>query len=277
MSNAQTILLGAIAGATVFIGLPLARVRGLSSRARAFLNAFATGILLFLLFDILANAIEPLEGAVERAGGGTGAWSTVAGFAAVFVAGLSLGLLSLLYLGKAQLGTADAEGASAGPGAMAVTEAASSRRALQLGMSIAAGIGLHNFSEGLAIGQSARVGQLSLALLLVIGFALHNATEGFGIVGPLAANDVRAPWSYLVAVGLVAGGPTFVGTIVGTAFTSEYVFVLFLSLAAGAIIYVIAQLLHTGRRMSWETTVWGLLVGFLVALGTELVLVAAGA
>jgi ZIP family zinc transporter len=277
MSSAQTILLGAIAGATVFVGLPMARVRGLSAGARAFLNALATGILLFLLFDILANAIDPLETAVERASGGSAGWGTVAAFAAVFVVGLSFGLLSLLYLGKAQGGTAEGRRPSVGPGAMAVAEATSTRRAMQLGISIAAGIGLHNFSEGLAIGQSARVGQLSLALLLVIGFALHNATEGFGIVGPLAANDVRAPWSYLLVVGLIAGGPTFVGTIVGTAFTSEYVFVLFLALAAGAIIYVIAQLLHTGRRMSWETTVWGLLVGFLVALATELVLVAAGA
>ncbi len=274
MTTWQTILLGAFAGATVFIGLPMARMRGLSSGARAFLNAFATGILLFLLFDILANAIEPLEKAVEQAGAGSGGWGTVAAFAAAFIAGLSAGLLSLLYLGKAQLGR-DERGV--GPGAMAVAEAASSRRALQLGVSIAAGIGLHNFSEGLAIGQSATAGELSLALLLVVGFALHNATEGFGIVGPLAAAGVRASWRYLLIVGLIAGGPTFVGTIVGTAFTSEYVFVLFLALAAGAIIYVIAQLLHTGRRMSWEITVWGLLAGFLAGLATELVLVAAGA
>lgn len=47
-------------------------------------------------------------------------------------------------------------------------------------MMIAAGIGLHNFAEGLAIGNSAAAGDISLALILVIGFALHNATEGFG-------------------------------------------------------------------------------------------------
>ena len=192
--------------------------------------------------------------------------------------GLSAGLLSLLYVGKAQ----EARGLrgpaqSLGPGAMAVAELSDARPALQLGMSIAVGIGLHNFSEGLAIGQTAQTGRLSLALLLIVGFALHNATEGFGIVGPLAARDVRPPWRYLLIVGLIAGGPTLVGTIVGTMFTSLYVFVLFLALAAGAIIYVIAQLLHTGRRMSWEITVWGLLAGFLLGLATELVLVAAGA
>jgi zinc transporter, ZIP family len=56
----------------------------------------------------------------------------------------------------------------------------------ELAVVIACGIGLHNFSEGLAIGNSAASGELSLALLLIIGFGLHNATEGFGIVAPLA-------------------------------------------------------------------------------------------
>jgi ZIP family zinc transporter len=60
-------------------------------------------------------------------------------------------------------------------------------------MAIAAGIGLHNFSEGLAIGQAASGGELTLAVLLIVAFALCNTTEGFGIVGPLAAAEVRAP------------------------------------------------------------------------------------
>jgi ZIP family zinc transporter len=155
-------------------------------------------------------------------------------------------------------------------------EAALERGALNLGMSIAAGIGLHNFSEGLAIGQSAHRGDVQLAVLLVVGFALHNATEGFGIVGPLAAGGVRASWSYLLTAGLIAGGPTFLGTIIGNAVSNEYVFVAFLTVAAGAILYVVAELLFTGRRLgAWEATVWGVLAGFVLALGTELVIVAA--
>jgi ZIP family zinc transporter len=143
-------------------------------------------------------------------------------------------------------------------------------------MAIATGIGLHNFSEGLAIGQSARNGSVSLALLLVIGFALHNATEGFGIVGPLAAEGVRPSWGWLALAGLIGGGPTFVGTLVGTAFASELVSVAFLSLAGGAILYVVGEILNAGRRMSWEITLWGVLAGFLLGAATELVLVAAG-
>ena len=53
-----------------------------------------------------------------------------------------------------------------------------------LALLIATGIGLHNFSEGLAIGQAGATGEIGLALVLIIGFGLHNATEGFGIVAP---------------------------------------------------------------------------------------------
>jgi ZIP family zinc transporter len=241
------------------------------------LNAISAGILLFLLFDILSNATEPLERLVTDAVDGSPHWGRFAGLASVYVLGLGLGLLSLLYLGKYQRTRRSSP--AIGPGAMAVveaTEATVQSNALRLGMSIAAGIGLHNFSEGLAIGQAAHNGEISLAVLLVVGFALHNATEGFGIVGPLAAGGVRASWSYLVTAGLIAGGPTFVGTIVGRSVANEYLFVGFLALAAGAIIHVVAELLFTGRRLgAWEITVWGVLIGFLLGLSTELVIVAA--
>ena len=138
------------------------------------------------------------------------------------------------------------------------------------------GIGLHNFAEGLAIGQAAANSEIALATLLVIGFALHNATEGFGIVGPLAAQGVRPSWGWLALAGVIGGGPTFVGTIVGTAFTSELLSVAFLALAGGAILYVVGEILNSGRRMSWEITMWGVLAGFLLGVATELVLVAAG-
>ena len=83
------------------------------------------------------------------------------------------------------------------------------------------GIGFHNFGEGLAIGQSAAAGEIALALVLIIGFGLHNATEGFGIVGPLAADDDRPSWRFLVLLGLIGGGPTFLGTVVGQSWVSE--------------------------------------------------------
>jgi zinc transporter, ZIP family len=280
VSTGQLLLLGFLAGATIFLGLPVGRLRSPRPRLKTFLNAFSAGILLFLLFDILENAIAPIEHAVELLKAGTGSAAALAGVLGVFALGFGVGLLSLAYMDKWQRSRRPS--ASIGPGAMAVAEASSGdaarQSALRLGLSIAAGIGLHNFSEGLAIGQAAHTGAVQLALLLVIGFALHNATEGFGIVGPLAAEDVRPTWGYLLLAGLIGGGPTFLGTILGQAVTSAYVFVAFLAMAAGAIIYVIAELLNIGRKLGdWDLTMWGVLAGFLLGLCTELVLVAAGA
>jgi ZIP family zinc transporter len=121
-------------------------------------------------------------------------------------------------------------------------------------MAIAAGVGLHSFSEGLAIGQAATGGELTLAVLLIVGFALHNTTEGFGIVGPLAAAEVRASWRWLGLAGLIGGGPTLLGTIIGSSFSSSYLNVGCLALAGGALLYVIGELLVVGRRRSWEVT-----------------------
>jgi ZIP family zinc transporter len=281
VSTTQTILLGAIAGFTIYLGLPLGRVRVASLRTKAFLNAASAGILVFLLFEILAHATEPVEHALEEAVEGEAAWGQFAALGLVYAVGFGAGLLSLLYLARLWKRPSPPERSSIGPGAMSVAEAelsqpAAQSAALRTGMGIAAGIGLHNFSEGLAIGQAAQSGAMALAGLLIIGFALHNTTEGFGIVGPLAAAGVRASWGWLGLAGLIGGGPTFLGTIVGTSFSSTYLFVGCLALAAGALLYVIGEILPVGRRLSWEVTLWGLMAGFFLGLATELVLEVAG-
>jgi len=281
VSTTQTILLGAIAGFTIYLGLPLGRVQVASLRTKAFLNATSAGILVFLLVEILAHATEPVEEALKEAAEGQAAWGQFAALGLVYAIGFGVGLLALFYLGRLRTPPSRTERTSIGPGAMAVAEAERSQPAIQsaalrTGMAIAAGIGLHNFSEGLAIGQTAQAGQMTLAALLIVGFALHNTTEGFGIVGPLAAANVRAPWGWLGLAGLVGGGPTFLGTIVGTWFSSTYLFVGCLALAAGALLYVIGEILPVGRRLSWEVTLWGLMAGFFLGLATELVLAVAG-
>ncbi len=145
-----------------------------------------------------------------------------------------------------------------------------------LALLIATGIGLHNFSEGLAIGQAAAVGALQLALVLMIGFGLHNMTEGFGIAGPLTGHPVS--WKFVALLGLIGGGPTFLGTVVGILFHSPQLFILFLALAAGAIIYVVAELLGSAKRFKApEIVMWGLLIGFLLGYATDLLVTFAGA
>src|SRR5436305_14572133 len=112
-----------------------------------------------------------------------------------------------------------------------------------LSIFIATGIGLHNFSEGLAIGQSAARDELSLALVLIIGFGLHNATEGFGICAPMAGEAEPPSWGFLGLLGLIGGGPTFFGTVLGHAWVSEALSVAVLALAAGSIFHAVAELM----------------------------------
>ena len=270
-----TILLGAIAGLTILLGLPIARVGGLSSQTKGFLNAVATGVLVFLLWDVLTGASGPVMAALEQARHGhAGRFPLLAG---AFALGLCVGLLSLVAANAAlRRRTA---GFSAGPGAMAVTEALPVTNAgRRLAMMIAIGLGLHNFSEGLAIGQSAARGAIAFALTLIIGFGLHNITEGFGIAAPLAADADKPTWGFLIGLGLIAGGPTFLGTVAGYSYTSDVVDVLFLTLAAGAILYVLSEMFAVGRRMlTPRVMAIGLLVGFLAGYLTDLLLTYTGA
>jgi len=155
--------------------------------------------------------------------------------------------------------------------------------ARRLSLLIAVGIGLHNFAEGLAIGQSAASGEIGLALLLVIGFGLHNATEGFGIVAPLAGDvdhdgtPVRPSWGFLLAMGAIGGGPTFVGTLVGHQFTNEAVSVVFLTLAAGSILYVVTQLVAIAARTRRpDVLAYGLLLGLIAGFLTDAIVTAGG-
>ena len=53
---------------------------------------------------------------------------------------------------------------------------------------------------------------------------------------------------------------------------------LFLALAAGSIFYVVAELLHAGRRFELrELAMWGVFLGFLAGYGTDLILIWGGA
>ena len=146
----------------------------------------------------------------------------------------------------------------------------------QIALGTAVGLGLHNFSEGLAIGQSAAIGATSFALLLVIGFALHNATEGFAISAPLSQGE-RPTWRFLGLAGLMGGGPTFVGGVLGYAVVSPVLSILFLGLAAGALIFVFNEIMGVARRFSMPmVTGAALTIGLLAAFGTDFILVAAG-
>ena len=289
MSEPKILLLGFIAGVTILIGLPLGRVRSVKPSTRQFLNALAIGILLFLIWDVLVHAFEPVDNALGKLHDGSGGIGPVAGYAALFFGGITVGLGSLvLYEGwlGSKAKAAMAPPRKFGPGTMAPEELAVPRArgitswsaARRLSLLIAIGIGLHNFGEGLAIGGSAASGEIGLATILVIGFALHNGTEGFGIVAPLAAEGDRPSWAFLLMMGLIGGGPTFVGTAVGSQFTSDPMSVIFLTLAAGSILYVVIQLLGVAFKAGKKDLIyWGVLLGLIAGFVTDMIVTAGGA
>jgi ZIP family zinc transporter len=279
MSFSETVLLGALAGFTIFLGLPVGRLQSLSSRTRVALAMFSVGVLVFLLVDVLAHGFEIAEGAIEEFKDGDGTF--------LHAAGLTLLLLGGFALGSAGLGITERRmrAGNAPPIAGGATEAlavgdqsivaAARSQALRTGLIIAAAIGLHNFAEGLAIGVSAQSGEIGLATVLIIGFALHNATEGFGIVGPLG--DVRPSWRWLALAGLIGGGPTFLGSMIGYSVTSEPLELAFYALAGGAILYVIGEIWHGMRRYGHrEVGLILLACGFSAGIITDFVVVYGG-
>jgi ZIP family zinc transporter len=291
LSFAETVVLGALAGFTIYVGLPFGRLQLLGDRTRVALAMFSVGVLAFLFVDVLEHAFGIVEHAVTQLRDGDGSLGRAAGLAALLGAGFAAGSAGLAVVERRMRpARVDAPPLVGGPpigggatDAMTVEQAEALAleshqaqvRALRTGMTIAVAIGLHNFAEGLAIGVSASAGEISLATVLIVGFALHNTTEGFGIIGPLG--NVRPSWRWLLVAGLVGGGPTFIGSMLGYTVTSEPLELVFYAVSGGAILYVIGEVWNGMRRYGHrELGLWLLSVGFLAGLLTDLTVVYGG-
>ncbi|HEX6499997.1 MAG TPA: multicopper oxidase domain-containing protein [Micromonosporaceae bacterium] len=280
MDLTTQLVLGLVAGGTIFLGLLAGRWPVRNSTLRTGLGMLAAGILVYLMVEILSDTAGQVAGSWRDAVGGQTSHGRAFGLTVLLVVGFLVGLAGLAWL-QQRLGglvtrsaqrraerrarLAEVTGAPVG-----TVRTTAPSPAEQLALAIASGIGLHNLSEGLAIGQSAASGRTALAAGLVVGFALHNSTEGFGIVGPLVSDSTRVPWRTLGCYGLLGGGPTVVGVLLGGVWTNQAVDVFVLAVAGGALLYVIGQLLAGVRKQVAQVAAMVFLAaGFAVGWGTE--------
>lgn len=248
MDQHQTVLeligLGMVAGLfPVYLGIAVALLisKVMARTWETFLIGLTTGILAYLFFDLMYEAVE-LSGPRD-----VGSW-------AIFSGSLCLSFVGLVTL-----------------------ERHPHRRGrpvthpLFLSYMIALGLGLHNLGEGLAIGASYAQGQWVLSGMLVGGFALHNGTEGFGIMGAAGRTPMRL--RDLGWLGFLAGAPTCMGTVISAYALSPYFSLLSYTLAAGSLLYVIlslAALSYTGEYRLRTAT--GIFTGLIFMYITGMIL-----
>ena len=98
LSFAQTAALGALAGFTIYLGLPFGRLTLLGDRARVALAMFAVGVLAFIFVDVMEHAFGIVEAAVEGFKDDRGSFGHAVGLAALLGGGFALGLAGLAMI-----------------------------------------------------------------------------------------------------------------------------------------------------------------------------------
>ncbi len=252
------VLLGVYVGVMpVLFGLLwLPFMRSLGKSWKNFMLSLTVGLLVFLGIDALAGAFNQLAN-VPSVYNGLGI--IVLGF---FLAIFILGAVSKVTQNMGGLRNHRFQ-------------------ALMFAYLVALAIGLHNLGEGLAIGSAYAVGEIALGSLLVIGFMVHNLTEGIAIVSPLTRAKAidKGIIIHLIGIGLIAGAPTIVGTIIGGFSYSAALSVFFLALGAGAIFDVSFDLAAIVAGKNWLSlfsfeNIAGFLCGFAVIYLTGFLIVA---
>ncbi len=235
-TDGSTIAIYALLG--IYIGvIPVAiglfwypSLRRASKRWIGFFLAFTVGLLGFLLVDTIAEGFE-LAAATPAALDGLSLFALGAVGAVVGLAAFEQ------FLQRRRHGSHSGE-----------SGAAPAISGLVLAYLIAAGIGLHNLGEGLAVGAALAGGEIALGTFLILGFAIHNTTEGLAIVAPLGSEVERPSLWHFIALGAVAGAPTILGAWAGGfAFAPAWAALAF-GVAAGAIAQVVWQIVRGMSR-----------------------------
>jgi zinc transporter ZupT len=221
-------------------------LRRASAKWIAFFLAFTIGLLAFLLVDTIA---EGLELSAETA--------SVLNGTALFGIGALSAVVALVALGDF----------------MSSRGSSKTMAGLPLAYFVAAGIGLHNLGEGLAVGAALAAGEAALGAFLVLGFMLHNTTEGLAIVAPLGREKTKPSLVHFLGLGAVAGIPTIFGAWAGGfAFAPAWATLAF-GIAAGAIaevIWAVGRGMPKDARLSSPIAAVGIVVGLAFMYATSL-------
>src|SRR3954466_11919126 len=98
MSFGETVLLGGLAGFTIYLGLPLGRLQWGSTRSRVALAMFSVGVLAFLFGEVLVHGVEIAEEHFDALHEGEGSWATAVGLMLLFGGGFTFGSAGLALL-----------------------------------------------------------------------------------------------------------------------------------------------------------------------------------
>ncbi|MCR5308809.1 MAG: ZIP family metal transporter [Bacilli bacterium] len=249
-----------------------------SRKIVSLLLAFAGGIMLAVVcFDLLTEALNPIEGVSEPP-------LLIVGF--TFLGFCLVAVLNHFIdkkLGKEVEHTSREDHPNVHDDLDEMIHAdhlehhrKSDNRLFWAGVVMLLVIALHNFPEGMVIGATyAKQPELIMggsALLIAIVIGLHNIPEGMAVSVPLISGGAKK-WKAILLTA-VSGLPTVAGAVLGFALgmIDPIALSISLSLASGAMLYVVFDELIPESLLIWKSKLpgfmllIGLLIGFLLVL-----------
>ena len=138
---------------------------------------------------------------------------------------------------------------------------------LRTGIIISIGLAIHNFPDGLAIGSGFGA-SIKLGISLAIAICLHDIPEGISMAVPMKNGGMEKGKVifYVLLSGITTGIGALIGGIIGN--ISKEIISLCLSLAAGAMLYIVSGELipESNKLYSGKTSTLGNISGFLIGI-----------